>query len=70
MTYAKQDKPYKSIDLSFTEMYAVILALRDRESKLVGELAQCRELCGGHVLDEIEGQLVAVRALLVSLKTV
>ena len=70
MTYAKQDKPYKSIDLSFTEMYAVIFALQDRERKLVANLSQCGGASSNHVVDEIEVQLVAVRTLLASLKTV
>ncbi len=70
MTCTKQDKPYKSIDLTCTEMFAVIFALQDRERVLINDLALCRGSSSSEVVEECEGQLSALRAVLASLKTV
>lgn len=68
---SEQDKPYKSIDLTFAEMYAVKYALQDRQRKLEKEIADFAAYEPSQdVVEETVSQLESVRALLATLKTV
>ena len=70
MTCAKQDKPYKSIDLTFSQMFALKYALRDRQCMLEKELADYALYDPSpEVVAETVSQLESVRAVLASLET-
>lgn len=66
MTCSKQDKPYKSIDLNFSQTFAVLFALRDRERVLLKDLS-IKSLSPETVV-ECEKQLTDVRVLLAVLE--
>lgn len=70
MTCMKQDKPYKSIDLTLSEMFALKYALRDRQCMLEKDMADYAFYDPPHeVVVETASQLESVRAVLALLET-
>lgn len=67
---SEQDKPYKSIDLTFDQLFALKYALRDRKAMLVQQLEIFLEYpaASSEAIEEVRKQIDSIATLLASLE--